>query len=261
MDVRRLPAVADSMTGEDDDDREGGSRVKTKRPPRPKGVKPEQWEHFWQLWDAGERNVKKLAEQTGAGIRTVYRWQATIRKAEQTEHRRRGTEGPPPELDADPSPSSGPGWDHMGVARRAAASDRVHVRDRLRAVQIIELRRQWEAEHEREGRVDWSTVKLEDIPHEHRSRLAGLLAEVLVEAKAPQLGLADTTEAQATVWYMLGLQLHPDDAEAVVRAVLAPMQASALAMAERLQVEREAGARVVAAGESEVSAEEFLSHV
>jgi hypothetical protein len=240
--------------GDDEDD--GGPRL-----PRPKGVKPEQWEAFWRLWESGERNAKKLAAQTGAGLRTVYRWQSMIRKAEQTEHRRRGTEPPPPDLGDDPAPSDKPGWDHMGVARKAAASDKVHVRDRLRAVQIIELRRQWEAEHEREGRVDWSTVKLEDIPHEHRARLAGVLAEVLLEAKAPALAMPDTTEAQAAVLYQLGMQLHPEDADEVYRTIILPMLDKALARAAALVDEREAAARSVSAGGSEVPAEEYLSHV
>jgi len=246
---------------DEDDDRPGKARSVGKRLPRPKGVKPAQWDRFWTLWEAGERKVPKLAEETGATVRTIYRWQALIRKAEQTEHRRRGTEGPPPELDADPAPSEQPGWDHMGVARQAAASSTVHVRDRLRAVQIIEQRRQWAAEHEREGKVDWATVKLEDIPHEHRARLAGLLAEVLIEAKAPALGLADTTENQAVAHYLIGVMLHPDDADEVVRAILSPALAAAVKRAEQLVAEREAGARAVVAGGSEVAAEEFLSHV
>jgi hypothetical protein len=84
---------------------------------------------------------------------------------------------------------------------------------------------------------------------------------VLVESKAPALGLADTTEAQAAVWYQLGLLLHPDDAERVYREHLIPAGAAALALAERLVVEREAAAAKVSAGGSEVSAEEYISHV
>lgn len=247
---------------EDEDDREINPRTKkSKRPPIPRGVRPDQWEAFWIRWDNGQRDAKKIAGEIGAGVRTVYRWIKLAREGAHTERRRRGTEPAPPEIGDDPAPSNQPGWDHMGVARRAANSDKVHVRDRLRAVQLIEQRRQWEAEHAREGTVDWATVRLEDIPHEHRPRLAGLLAEVLIEAKAPQLGLADTTEAQATAWYQLGLQLHPDDADVVVRTLLAPMLAQALALAERLTVEREAAARQVSAGGSDVAAEDFLSHV
>ncbi len=254
-----------SMDDDDEDDRESAPKRtrKSKRPPIPRGVAPAQWEEFWVRWDAGARDAKKIAAEIGAGVRTVYRWLKSARVGVTADKRRRGFEAAPPELDGDddPAPSSKPGWDHMGIARRAAASDKVHVRDRLRAVQIIELRRQWEAEHEREGKVDWATVKLEDIPHEHRSRLAGVLAEVLIEARAPALGLADTTEAQAVVWYQLGLLLHPDDAEEVMRTLLQPGLAAALARAEQLTADREAAARQVSAGGTDIVAEEFLSHV
>lgn len=252
------------MQDEDEDEPEAEAPVPTKRskrPPIPRGVKPAQWDAFWRLWDRGERDKAKLAAEAQITIRTVYRWQALARKASTDEKRRRGFEPPPPELGDDPLPGEQAGWDHMGVARRAAASDKVHVRDRLRAVQIIEQRRQWSAERDREGTVAWATLRLEDIPHEHRARLAGLLAEVLVESKAPALGLADTTEAQAAVWYQLGLLLHPDDAERVYREQLIPAGAAALALAERLSVEREASSRQVVAGGSEVEAEGYLTHV
>lgn len=261
--MRGVLAVANMDEG-DDEESEGRAppRKRSKRPPIPRGVKPAQWEEFWARYDAGRRDAAKIAEEIGAGKRTVYRWLSLARDTANTEKRRRGFEPEPPELDGDdPAPSGQPGWDHMGVARRAAASDKVHVRDRLRAVSIIEQRRQWAAEHEREGRVDWASVRLEDIPHEHRARLAGLLAEVLVETKAPALGLADTTEAQAAVWYQVGLLLHPDDADVVYREYLLPAMAAALAEGERLGVAREAGARQIAAGASEVDAEGYLGHV
>lgn len=247
---------------EDEDVREENPRTKrSKRPPIPRGVRPDQWEAFWIRWDNGQRDPKKIAPEIGAGVRTVYRWIKTAREGAHTEKRRRGTEAPPPELGDDPAPSDRPGWDALAIARRAADSDKVHVRDRLRAVQILQNEAHWLAEHEREGRVDWSTVKLEDIPHEHRARLAGLLAEVLIEAKAPALAMPDTTEAQAAVLYQIGMQLSPEDADEVYRTIILPMLDKALARAAALVDEREAAARSVSAGGTEVAAEEFLSHV
>lgn len=250
---------------EDEDDRESETTPKrtrkTKRPPIPRNVAPEQWEAFWVRWDAGQRDARKIAPEIGAGVRTVYRWIKNARAGVSADKRRRGFEPAPPELGDDPVPSERPGWDELAVARKAADSDKVHVRDRLQAVRILQHERHWRVEHEREGKVDWATVKLEDIPHEHRSRLAGVLAEVLIEAKAPALGLADTTEAQAVVWYQLGLLLHPDDAEEVMRTLLQPGLAAALARAEQLTADREAAARQVSAGGTDIAAEEYIGHV
>lgn len=250
------------MSADDEDDDEVGAKPKRRRrPPPPERVSKQVWAKFLDLLESGERDMAKVAAACGASERTVWRWKKRAESAKAQTRRGGKLEAAPPELDDDPEPGQQPGWDHMGVARRAAASDKVHVRDRLRAVQIIEQRRQWSAEHEREGTVDWATVKLEDIPHEHRARLAGVLAEVLIEAKAPALGLADTTEAQAVAHYLIGVMLHPDDAEEVVRGILSPALAAGLKRAEELVADRERGARSVAAGGSEVSAEEFLSHV
>ncbi len=93
-------------------------------------------------------------------------------------------------------------FDHLKVARDIAASEAVDEQDRLEAIRILQQARQWEAE--RVGRIDWSAIELEDIPHEHRARLLEMLANAVPTVDAQ----VDSREAA-----------HADD-QAVLRSAM-----------------------------------------
>lgn len=135
-------------------------------------------------------------------------------------------------------PDPGPDYDHMAMVRSVAASDRADIRDRLKAAEGLEKRRQFDIIHgTSKGQVNWTQLELEDIPVDERARLFGLLAETMREERAPFLSLPGTTPAQQAVFFSLGVQVHADDAEAVL-AELAPARATALALAAELTAAR-----------------------
>lgn len=230
----------------------GGTKVGTKKVDPAAG-----WGAFSDAWARGVRGTTKLARAAGCSTKTIKRYIARLQGGEKPGNPDKITTRIEPALDKPPEPT----WDHMEVASRAAVTDRLPVPVRLQAVRILEERRRWEAEHGHKGLVDWATVGLEDIPHEHRARLAGLLAETLVEERAPHLGLAETTEAQATAYYQTGRVLRADEAEEIVRLILAPALAAAVKRADEFLAARELAAAADGPRDSELRAEDFLTHV
>lgn len=213
---------------------------------------------FLRLWRAGVTNTDELALRLGCTSRTVSRDLREHRAKDPKDPTRSkleaalekinpdyardvpaGEEGEaelPPRIWLPPDP--GPDYDHMAVNRAIVASERADLRDRIRATEVLERRRQFDILHgTSKGKVDWRQLELDDIPVEERPRLFGLLAETMREARAPFLGLPGTTDAQQAVFFALGLQVHPEDAEAVL-AELAPARAAAMARAAELTAAR-----------------------
>ena len=88
-----------------------------------------------------------------------------------------------------------------------------------------------------------------------------MLAETLVEERAPQLGLAETTEAQATVFYLIGKVVPSSEADELVRDILQPALAAAVRRADELALAREMRAKADGPRDSELRPEEWLTHV
>ena len=214
---------------------------------------------FLRLWRQGLRNTDEIALRLGCTSRTVSRDLRDLRAKDPKDPTKSKLEaslarmnpawaeevGEPPadgELDLPPRvwlpPDPGPDWDHMAMVRSVAASERAELRDRLKAAEGLEKRRQFDILHgTTKGKVNWALLELEDIPLCERPRLFGLLAETMREERAPFLALPGTTPAQQAVFFALGLQVHAEDAEAVL-AELAPARAAALARAAELTAAR-----------------------
>lgn len=214
---------------------------------------------FLRLWRQGLRNTDEIALRLGCTSRTVSRDLRDLRAKDPKDPTKSKLEaslarmnpawaeevGEPPadgELDLPPRvwlpPDPGPDWDHMAMVRSVAASERAELRDRLKAAEGLEKRRQFDILHgTTKGKVNWALLELEDIPLCERPRLFGLLAETMREERAPFLALPGTTPAQQAVFFALGLQVHAEDAEAVL-AELAPARAAALARAAELAAAR-----------------------
>jgi len=231
----------------------GGSRIGT-----PKVDPAAGWGAFSDAWSRGERSVARLAAQANCSTKTIKRY---IAKLEAGKAPVLGKVISAPKQEPPLAKMPPEGWDHMEVAARAANTDRLAVNTRLQAVRILEERRRWELEHGEKGQVDWATVTLAEIPHEHRARLAGMLAETLVEERAPQLGLAETTEAQATVFYLIGKVVPSSEADELVRDILQPALAAAVRRADELALAREMRAKADGPRDSELRPEEWLTHV
>ena len=210
---------------------------------------------FLRLWRQGLRNTDEIALRLGCTSRTVSRDLRDLKAKDPKDPTRSKLEaslarmnpawadevGEPVadgELDLPPRvwlpPDPGPDWDHMAMVRSVASSERADLRDRLKAAEGLEKRRQFDILHgTTKGKVNWALLELEDIPVDERARLFGLLAETMREERAPFLALQETTSAQQAVFFALGLQVHADDAEAVL-AELAPARAAATARAAEL---------------------------
>lgn len=226
---------------------------------------------FLKLWRAGVRKVPELALRLGVSERTVAR---------RIEEHRKGRleyligkvdpadveDGATPTTVEDPdeprgprqlAPDPGVDFDHMSVARRIVVDDRMDARDRIRACQTLESRRQYDLTNKTsKGSVEWSEIVLADIPVEERARLFGLLAVQMQQARAPFLGQAETTPEQEAVFFAIGQQVHPDDAAAVL-AALEPGRVAALELARALG----AGRAAPAADVTPVDAQDYLDHV
>jgi len=215
---------------------------------------------FLRLWRSGLRNNDEIALRLGTTSRTVSRdlrdlkakdpkdptkskleaslarmnpdWEAELGEAAAGA----GEDDLPPRVWLPPDP--GPDWDHMAMVRSVAASERADLRDRLKAAEGLEKRRQFDILHgTTKGKVNWALLELDDIPVDERARVFGMLAETMREARAPFLSLPGTTDAQQAVFFALGLQVHAADAEAVL-AELAPARAAAMARAVELTAAR-----------------------
>lgn len=214
------------------------ARPKRDGPKSPPGPRPKGYDEFVQLHEAGKSPLQ-ISAQLGLSKRTVYRYLSLYRTEQQSavpvtgpgrrhaadEHRAAAAATvhlEPGVLPDDP----GDGFDAISLARRVACDPRAKIDVRLRAIGICEQRRQFDITHNVHGtaRIDWTRVKREDIPPEERFRLAGLLAEDLVQAREPGLSTPGTTEAQALVFYELGVMVGPEDAEAVAATLRAGKQ-------------------------------------
>ena len=214
---------------------------------------------FLRLWRQGLRNTDEIALRLGCTSRTVSRDLRDLRAKDPKDPTKSKLEASlarmnpewadevgepavegehelPPRVWLPPDP--GPDWDHMAMVRSVAASERADLRDRLKAAEGLEKRRQFDILHgTTKGKVNWALLELDDIPVDERARVFGMLAETMREARAPFLGLPGTTEAQQAVFFALGLQVHADDAEAVL-AELAPARAAAMDRAVELTAAR-----------------------
>lgn len=155
-------------------------------------------------------------------------------------------------------PDPGENWDPMTIVRQAARDPRVKVSDRLKAAEICERRRQFDLLHgvSKQGKVNWRDLVLADIPVEEIPRVFGLLAEHMARQRAPFLGGPQTTPEQEAVYFSIGLQVHPEDAPAVL-AELAPARAAAVSRAKALTEARMAPPADV----TPVDPQDYLDHV
>lgn len=216
------------------------------RPKKPPGPRPKGYDRFIELYAAG-MSIPKIAAQLGLTKRSCYRYRALYdadqaadepvsgpgrrHVAETAEVAAEQTRDlPVGELPPDP----GDGFDPISIARRAACDPRLKIDTRLRAVSICESRRQFDITHNVHGsnRVDWTRVKREDIPPEERFRLAGALAEDLVQAREPGLSQPGTTEAQALVFYELGKLVDAQVAEEIAAELRAAKERAKARLAE-----------------------------
>ncbi len=213
---------------------------------KPPGPRPKGYDAFCELF-LGGMSVNKIADQIGVNKRTCYRYKALFEADQASEEpvsgpaRRHAADServaaadtkdlPVGELPPDP----GDGFDPISIARRAACDPRLKIDTRLRAVSICESRRQFDITHNVHGsnRVDWTRVKREDIPPEERFRLAGALAEDLVQAREPGLSQPGTTEAQALVFYELGKLVDAQVAEEIAEELRAAKDRAKARLAE-----------------------------
>lgn len=235
---------------------------------------------FLSLWKAGYVKTPELALKLGISQRSVDRLKGQMRSPgvsnpsisllEELIARfdpSQVPEGAIPTTPEDPSsprpaarelpPDPGPLLDHMSIARRIVIDERLDPRDRIRAVEACERRRQWDIDHGTiKGAVNWALLTLDDIPADERPRLFGLLAETMREARAPFLSQVETTPLQQAVYFALGLVVHQDDAAAVL-AELAPARAAALAKAKELGAAREGPPADI----TPVDPQDYLDHV
>lgn len=235
---------------------------------------------FWALWQAGTRREIEIAERLGISRRSAQRMMVIARgephKFEAALARDRALDALEAggEVAAADLPSAaavgeaiiqedpGPQFDHMSVVRRICASDRADPRDRIRAAEVAERRRQFDLKEGINAGAknlrpeDWQELKLDDIPKEARARLFGLLAEEMANARTPWMSQPETTQAQVTVYHQLGLQVPAEEAEELL-GLLAPAREQALARAAEL-----AAARAGPPPDAEpVDPEDYLTHV
>lgn len=235
---------------------------------------------FWALWQAGTRREIEVAERLGISRRSAQRMMVIARgephKFEAALARDRALDALEAggEVAAADLPSAatvgeaiiqedpGPQFDHMSVVRRICASDRADPRDRIRAAEVAERRRQFDLKEGINAGAknlrpeDWQELKLDDIPKEARARLFGLLAEEMANARTPWMSQPETTPAQVTVYHQLGLQVPAEEAEELL-GLLAPAREQALARAAEL-----AAARAGPPPDAEpVDPEDYLTHV
>lgn len=135
------------------------------------------------------------------------------------------------------APDPGEDYDPLSIARRMSWDPRTAAETRLKAVKIyLDERRSRirDAAANSEGSIEWSTFALEQVPTEHRGRVAGLMLHELLLDRAPQLAQPATTAAQMEVWYLTGEHV-PDELAAQMLAILRPAlgQAKDLAAAAR----------------------------
>ena len=230
------------------------------------------------MWESGVTKQSELVLRLGHSRRNVQRlseeWKsgrmaekiATDRVLAAAENGDAPPQVPPDLLAAAPPlavvEDPGPGFDHMSVVRRICASERSDPRDRIKAAEVAERRRQFDLKEGINAGAknlrleDWLAMKVEDIPPEARPRVYGLLVGEMAEARTPWLGQPETTPEQVEVWHQLGLQVPAEDAVELV-ALLAPARAAALALAELRRAERAGPPPNVA----EVDPEDYLTHV
>lgn len=135
------------------------------------------------------------------------------------------------------APDPGEEYDPLSIARRMSWDPRTAAETRLKAVKIyLDERRSRirDALATSEGSIEWSTFALEQVPTEHRGRVAGILLHELLLDRAPQFAQPATSPAQMEVWYLTGEHVAEDLAQQML-AVLRPAigQAKDLAAAAR----------------------------
>lgn len=216
---------------------------------------------FKEAWDSGTRNEMELAAAVGCTVRNINRLKQELNNGElaekmardaREEAAERGETMPavatPPQVAStpvEPLKDPGPDFDHIGVTRAICASNGQAPRDRIRAAEVIERRRQYDLEKGITAGAkglrleDWLALRLEDIPPEARPRTFGLLAATMAEQRTPWLSQAETTAAQVRIWHLLGLQVSVEDAAELVLLV-EPVLAAARARADELATTRKA---------------------
>ena len=232
---------------------------------------------FARLWAEGVTKEAELALRLGHSRRNVQRLMVEWKSGKMAEkiavdRRLAGDEtgeGPPVAAEPEPQPiplaateDPGPGFDHMSVVRRICASERSDPRDRIRAAEVAEKRRQYDLEKgigagAKNLRLeDWMEMPFDSMPAQARPRWFGFLAQEMASARTPWLSMPETTAEQVEVWHLLGRQVAPEDA-AELMAMLRPARAAALARADEL-----AAARAGPPPDVEpVNPEDYLTHV
>ena len=235
---------------------------------------------FWALWQAGTRREMDIAAAMDVSRRSAQRFMviaraephrfeemlAADRALEALEAGGEAPAGPPPDQPVLAEPivqeDPGPQFDHMSVVRRICASDRADPRDRIRAAEVAEKRRQYDLEKgigagAKNLRLeDWMEMPFDSMPAQARPRWFGFLAQEMASARTPWLSMPETTAEQVEVWHLLGRQVAPEDA-AELLAMLRPARAAALARADEL-----AAARAGPPPDVEpVNPEDYLTHV
>jgi hypothetical protein len=211
-----------------------------------------------EAWERGLRSELELAGPVGVSTRQIHRLKLELTSGALAEKIARDLREDaaergnapavatmPTAAQAAPEPLTdpGPGFDHIGVARALCASGVQAPRDRIRAAEVIERRRQYDLEKGISAGAkglrleDWLGLKLDDIPVEARPRMFGLLAATMAEQRTPWLSQVETTAAQVRVWHLLGMQVGVEDAAELV-LLIEPTLAAARARAGELAANR-----------------------
>ena len=231
---------------------------------------------FAELWTSGTTNIAKLALHLGLSRRNVDRMTVEWKSGKMAEkiaqdralaaHEAGGpAPGPAPaavggarDLPEDP----GVDLDHMSVARRAVVDSASDLRDRLKAVDLLERRRQYDLEKgigagAKNLRLeDWLEMPFDTMPGQARPRWFGFLAQEMAAARTPWLSMPETTPEQVEVWHALGRQVAAEDAVELA-VILRAARAMAAAKADELAAARAAPPPDV----EPVNPEDYLAHV
>ena len=232
---------------------------------------------FAELWESGITKQSELVLRLGHSRRNVQRlseeWKSG-RMAEKIATDRvlaAAESGEPPSAPADllavappltAVEDPGPGFDHMSVVRRICVSERSDPRDRIKAAEVAERRRQYDLEKgigagAKNLRLeDWLEMPFDTMPPQARPRWFGFLAQEMAAARTPWLSMPETTPEQVEVWHALGRQVAAEDA-----VELAVILRAARAMATTRADEMAAARAGPPADVEPVNPEDYLTHV
>lgn len=228
---------------------------------------------FAELWASGITKEAELALRLGHSRRNVQRLIGEWKSGKMAEkiaqdralasHVAGESSGAAPVQGARDLPEDpGVDLDHMSIARRAVVDSGSDLRDRLKAVDLLERRRQYDLEKgigagAKNLRLeDWMEMPFDAMPPQARPRWFGFLAQEMAAARTPWLSMPETTPEQVEVWHALGRQVAAEDAVELA-VILRAAKAMALTKADELMAARAGPPPEI----EPVNPEDYLTHV